>query len=439
MPSSAVPSAPPTPAAPEPAPPGAPVPEPAKPEAAAPGPAAGKTKRSRLKRALRIVAVALVLLAAGLWYGVNHVSWLGPMVADTLRAVIGTEAVTRLEAFAYGVQDRWNQLVHSGDKPEPRWEIPPAPSASEAPAPPPIDGGPTLAPFHPRDPGPLFPTAAAAGDGVWVPVDLPGAPVEPTLMWKTLIHPDLRRPWAEIYAVAIDLRRVRLFSVAGTDEPRSLVPESRSYVRTGIIPEAQRRGLLAAFNGGFKAEHGKYGMMIDGVTLITPRPDACTVGCNGDGTLRIGTWKALGDDARAFAWWRQAPPCLVEDDKLHPGLSDENTNWGAALGGETVIRRSAIGLDAARAVLFMAVSNATTVRSLGVGMKHLGASTVAQLDINFSYPRFALFRGMDQGKPEAFGLFPGFSVKPEEYAEHSSPRDFFYLLRAEPGKGASPL
>ena len=50
--------------------------------------------------------------------------------------------------------------------------------------------------------------------------------------------------------MAIDLRRVRLFSVAGTDEPRSLVPESRSYVRTGLVPEAQRRGLLAAFNGG---------------------------------------------------------------------------------------------------------------------------------------------------------------------------------------------
>jgi hypothetical protein len=387
-----------------------------------------------VRRALIALAITLPIASGGLWYGVNHVPGFGPWLADALRAVLGTEAVSRLEDWAYGAEDRWNRFWRRGERPKQLWEVPPSPAASAAPAdqaPAGADGG--IPAFRPADVGPLFAGVAAPGDGVWVPVALPEPSSGPPLLYKTLLHPDARRPWAELFVVAIDLRRADLFVVAGTDEPRAEVPEARSHPRSGLVPEQHRAAVLAAFNGGFKAEHGHYGMMVDGVTFIKPRDIACTVAAHGDGSLRIGTWTALAGGQGGMTWWRQAPPCLVEGGKLHPALTDENTNWGAALGGGTVVRRSALGLDAGRVILYMGVSNATTARAIAVGMQHAGAVDVAELDINWSYPRFVLFRPTGSGEREGFGLFAGFSCNRDEYVRQASPRDFFYLVRREPG------
>ena len=55
-------------------------------------------------------------------------------------------------------------------------------------------------------------------------------------------------------------------------------------------------------------------------------------------------------------------------------------NWGSTLGGNVVIRRSAIGLDAAREFSFVGISNDTTARAMADAMHHAGASHVAQLE-----------------------------------------------------------
>ncbi len=47
-----------------------------------------------------------------------------------------------------------------------------------------------------------------------------------------------------------------------------------------------------------------------------------------------------------MAAYRQTPPCLVEKGELHSALYDSNRDWGATVSGETVIRRSALGVDA---------------------------------------------------------------------------------------------
>jgi hypothetical protein len=48
--------------------------------------------------------------------------------------------------------------------------------------------------------------------------------------------------------------------------------------------------LLAAFNGGFKAIHGHYGMMVDGTTLLPPTDGLATIALRADGTIQIGQW-----------------------------------------------------------------------------------------------------------------------------------------------------
>jgi hypothetical protein len=269
----------------------------------------------------------------------------------------------------------------------------------------------------------------APGDGRWVAVPVEsdgGVPV----LFKTLIHPDATRAWAELFVVAIDLSRVRLFAVAGAVDPEAEVPSAKSYVRPAIISTEHQRILVAAFNGGWKAEHGHFGMKVDGVTLLAPRDGSCTVAAYDDDTIRIAPWKELSATERSMRFFRQTPPCLYAHGVRHAGLAaEQTTNWGAAVGGNAVIRRSALGLDDHGETLFVGVSNATTAPALADGMHHAGAYDVAELDVNWSFPKFLIFRTSASGALEAEGLFPGFVFDKDEYVRKRASKDFFYLVR----------
>jgi hypothetical protein len=125
---------------------------------------------------------------------------------------------------------------------------------------------------------------------------------------------------------------------------------------------------------------------------------------------------------------------MVEQGQLHPGLANPETRkWGATLEGETVIRRSAIALNRAGDQLFVAVSNATTAPALALGMQRAGGWTIAQLDVNWSFPRFLVFPRNQAGEREAAPLFRGFLFERDEMLRRPAPRDFFYVVRRSPG------
>jgi len=390
--------------------------------------------RRRLKRFFVGLAIAIPVAGLILWIAVHRYPWLGPVIADNLRALLGPERVSRIEDFVYGLEDTWNQWWRSDEKPKAYWEVP-STSAPPPPPPPPSSadaGPPPPPPFQPKDVGPLHGTLAAQGDGVWVPVPDPARPSAPPLMFKTLIHPDRKRPWAELFVVVMDLTQIDLHLVAGSAEPRALTPEGRKYERTGLIPSEDQSRLLAGFNGGFKMEHGRWGMRIDGVTLIPGRRHGCTIAKEKDHHLVIAPWQDIEDRNESFLWWRQTPPCMYLKGERHGGLWDPDAKgWGAALEGDTVIRRSAFGLDENREKLFVSVSNHTTARAIADGMHHAGAADVAQLDVNWSFPRFVVFPE-DRGKRYTRSLFEGFEVDEDDYLRDPNARDFFYVLRQTP-------
>jgi hypothetical protein len=266
----------------------------------------------------------------------------------------------------------------------------------------------------------------------------PLRPTAPAVQYKTLVHPDKRRVWAELFVVAVDLRRVELHFIEGAVEPKTHVAEARSYRRRGLIPASHHDALLAAFNGGFRAVHGRWGLGVGEVTLIAPRKFGCTIGRSADGSLVLDHWEELAQTEQLL-WWRQGPPCMLRGGKRHGGLWDPDARgWGAALGGDTVIRRSALGLNADRDVLFVAVSNFTTAQVLADGMAHVGAVDVVQLDVNWSYPKFILFPQGPSGQRVAKSLFKGFEVGEGDYLRDTARRDFFYLVRQAPSSGAEP-
>jgi hypothetical protein len=181
------------------------------------------------------------------------------------------------------------------------------------------------------------------------------------------------------------------------------------------------------------AEHGHYGMRVDGMNLVKPRLKSCTVVGYTNDTVQIATWDTVQESESRMNWFRQTPACMYENNVMHVGLRHPETRlWGATLDGDTVIRRSAIGLDESRRVLFVGISNNTTARALAEGMHHAGAVDVAQLDVNWSYPKFLLYRESDKGELVAQAPVDGFEFNPGEYVNKSAFRDFFYLTRKLP-------
>ena len=361
--------------------------------------------RRRLKRGARWLAyafVASIVIAVALFWGVHHFPWLGPALADGLRKVVGPAAVAKLEDWAYDLDDRWQRLRRKGEAPKTYWTV-------DDTTPPP----------------PETPTEAGAALPVFQLADVGG---------MTLLHPDATRAWAEVFVVAIDLRRVKMRLVAGSADPEASTPEGKAYKRPAVVPEADRGALVAAFNGGWKSDHGHFGLKVDGVALLPPRETSCTVTVLDDETIRVAPWTDLAPAEPQMLFYRQTPPCLYRSGKRHPGLVDADTkNWGAAIGGEAVIRRSALGLDEHGEVLYVAVTNNTTAPALADAMHHAGAYDVAELDVNWSFPKFLVYKKNAAGELEASSLFPNFVFDKDEYVKKRAPKDFFYLTRRSSG------
>lgn len=370
-------------------------------------------------------AAACVSLLCATWVGTRTLPWFGPLLADSLRSLLGSEAVTNLEETVAGVEDRVQQAISTG-KARSLNEATPSELLRGA------DAALTriVASNKPADVGATHAATAGDADGAWqvAPVRSTSEPV----IHRTIVHPDPERVYAELFVFALDLSKLQVHAVAGSVEPKSPTP-TPSLERPGVIPSGHRSRLIAAFNGGFKAEHGRFGMMVDGAELLPPRATSCTFASVAGGGLRIVPWTALRVDVPRLAWWRQTPGCMVEAGVLHPGLrADDSRNWGATLEGKTVIRRSAVGLSADGRTLLVGISNSTTARALATGMRHAGAVDVAQLDVNHSYPRFLFYReAADGAELKAFGAVKGQLYGRDEYLGRASARDFFYVTLAD--------
>ncbi|RYE91369.1 MAG: hypothetical protein EOO75_08875 [Myxococcales bacterium] len=377
------------------------------------------------------LTVGALVAAVVLWVAIHRYPALATFLVDGVRKVVGPKPIAMAEDLAYGLQDRLNRWRFKDAEPVTYWDAAAASAAASAAAAPvaSASAGSPAAHFPPPAFAPPYPAVATKLDGVWIPVASPQDPGGVPVMAKALIHPDPKRTFAVVAVVAIDLSRVTIQAAPGFGEPTSSAyPREK---RPGVVPAAEHRDLLAAFNGGFQAVHGHWGMAVDGTVLVPPRPIGCTVARYRDGTMRVAVWKRLADGEGEMAYFRQTPPCLVEDGAVNPATrAENNTGWGATVDGDTVIRRSAFGLDKERQIAFYAMGDALSAGTLATAMHLAGAHEAAQLDVNFAYPRFFFFDGNQSAPPRVREpLAPLQNWKPEEYVTKPQLRDFFYVTR----------
>jgi hypothetical protein len=282
--------------------------------------------------------------------------------------------------------------------------------------------------FPPPEVSPPHPRSAEQGDGKWVRVGQPGdrASEGEAVMYQTTVHPHPVSRFDSVIVVAIDLAKTELHFMPGSNDPNVDGLDHPA----GLVPASHRDGLLAVMNGGFQPKHGRWGMMLGGRELVPPRDIGCTVALYAEGRVRVRSWPAISSDLARLRAYRQTPPCMVEDAKLHPRLeAHDEKPWGGAVPGEKTRRRSAIGVDASGRVLFYGFGVEVGPELLSRGMMHVGAVEAAELDINWSWTRFLLFGTRDGNLRATSTLVPQMTHTKTGYIERRDERDFFYVRR----------
>ena len=164
-------------------------------------------------------------------------------------------------------------------------------------------------------------TPPLPGEGQWITLDSDrfitrsASGTAPAFV-TSFVRPNVHRQDVRVYVTLWDPRQVQLHTEAGTVEPVAANGEHGP----GLIPRTPEvmGHVVAAFNGGFQAQHGEYGMSANGVEYLPPKPYAATVVELRDGSNAFGAWPdspTVPDDVVAF---RQNLTALVQNDRFNP-------------------------------------------------------------------------------------------------------------------------
>jgi len=217
-------------------------------------------------------------------------------------------------------------------------------------------------------------TPAAATPAAATPSPPPEPPPQPRVSMTRVRTRD-----GALVTVATFLGPVRYALHSGSGDPGSA---AAGAVRAGpVVTGAERRQLLAAFNGGFKLSAGAGGYMQEGHVIRPLGWGFASLVIDRSGQARIGIWGS-GTPAPGEAVYsvRQNLPPLVLDGRPTAAAGDW-TLWGATLGGGAYVARSAVGQDAAGDLIYAASMSAVPA-DLASALAGRGARIAMELDIN---------------------------------------------------------
>jgi hypothetical protein len=243
-------------------------------------------------------------------------------------------------------------------------------------------------------PTPMKPLLAALpGEGRWIPLDkdpfiTPMAAGSAPPFVTSFIRPDRQRPDVRVYITLWDPRQIALHMEAGTVEPISATGEHGS----GMIPRTPEvlNHVVAAFNGGFQAQHGEYGMRADGVEYLPAKPYSATVVELSDGSNGFGAWPASPAVPADVVALRQNLTALVQNDRFNPW---GRTWWGGAPPGwpdQIHTARSALCLTHEGYAGYF-YSTSISAEDLAQGMLAARCSFGIHLDMNPGHAGFEFY------------------------------------------------
>jgi hypothetical protein len=362
---------------------------------------------------------------------------------DTVRASVGPAPIAWLEEHVFAVRDtvRRRAFEFSGGRggAEEALAEPGTPSAA-VPAPLDASGADGDGVAWPPPPIPSIWKTKEAGEGEWQEPRLswstrhdasqPAHDSPPPAFYRAFVRPDPDRPYSRVILVAMDTRQLDLSMEAGTEDPKPLTGGHGP----GRIPRdpAVASRVVAAFNGGFKTEHGNYGMMVNRRILLPPQPNAATVAVLKDQRVAFGTWgdthevtglRGIPDDD--IVSFRQNLDPLVDRGEVNPM---GRALWGYTLPGSGMqTERSGLCVTEAGHLLY-AWGDDVSGSALGKALKLAGCSYAMHLDMNphhtgFIFAKINDVRGHNYRSELLTSLM---TVSPDRYIEYA-PKDFFFV------------
>ena len=370
----------------------------------------------RRRRGLLVLGVLLVLLSPAIY---SYAHWMlrpssTPFFANSvewLRADVpfGNQVVDEIEHIYY----TWNAPSKGGPQLTslPQTGEVPGPQARKRAWPPRIK--------------PVF-RHRLRGEGVWKPTGPPVRGGPPVLV--TTFRPETDYPRNVAYLAWFDHTRTDLAYYPGRYEPPSAAVRGPA-----MVPESQRRRLLATFNAGFIYRDVNNGSTDNGrVNEPLAQGNATLIGYR-SGKVAIKIWQGGPNPGPDVAWSRQSLPPIVWHRHLNPNLND-SSQWGFTVGNAVRVWRTGVGIDR-RGNLIFAAADDMTVTSLALVLQRAGAVNAMQFDINADWHTLITYAHHHGLRPTQIGP----SNKPDGRYLSPDDRDFFAVYRRQPGAVMVPF
>jgi hypothetical protein len=318
-------------------------------------------------------------------------------------------------------------VVHPHPHPHPRPRRP-APTTSTTTSTtttttqPPFPPGVTWAPAGTPLPAPAalapFSSPAVAGEGRWHPAGrmVGGHPA----VYETLLRPPGSSLESGVAWMDTHLLAAQLYSGAES-------PGGSGWALTAPIGLSAARTLVAAFNGGFKYPAANGGYYSEGRYPWPLRNGAASLVIYKDGTATVGQWGRDVSMTPAVVAVRQNLTLLVDHGQAVPGLSPyDDYVWGATLGGYPNVWRSAVGVTADGALVYV-TGPALDVPQLAALLVRAGCVRAMELDINPAWTVFATYDpppGQPASPANGSDLIEGARQHAYTFFQSWWPRDF---------------
>jgi Phosphodiester glycosidase len=287
-------------------------------------------------------------------------------------------------------------------------------------------GAATAAVPHLPAPTPMRPLAspALAGEGQWTPTGrlVDGVPA----VYETRLRPDAVHTSQVVGVAWMDTKLLKATLYSG-----SQIPGGGPYAHTAPVSSTAATTLVAAFNAGFLMTTAQGGYYTEGRVVDPLRTGAASVVIYKNGSVAVGQWGSGVTMTPDVVSVRQNLDLLVQNGAAVPGLNaTTTTRWGNTLGNQVFVARSALGVTADGALVYVG-GPSLNITDLANLLVDAGAVTGMELDINtdwVNYTTYAPTTPSGAATPaNGTELVPTMVGTPGRYFESWWARDFFTM------------
>ena len=252
----------------------------------------------------------------------------------------------------------------------------------------------------------------------------------------TTVRPDALHTSYVVGVAWMDTRllRAQLYSGSG-------IPGGGPFSHSAPVTTAASRTLDAAFNGGFRTQDSNGGYFTDRRTIVPLRAGAASLVVYRDGSATIGAWGSQVKMSATVASVRQNLDLIVNNGKTVPGLiANDNSQWGATLGGAFYVWRSGIGVTRNGALVYVG-GPSLAITSLANLLVDAGAVRAMELDINTDWVQYSSYAGPPNAPvsgANGSSLVSNMTEAPSVYFQSWWIRDF-YTMSVRRAPDARPI